>query len=321
MKLRRLVRHMDGFLAKKWLFIISGLVVLGSIGFWWYRGYLAGKTVSIDLKKVAPIARFSPLPSSTLIDPQQKIATVGKETLYGADYNYQLENYFRNETGQGNKSDDLKKAVLDKLASESALLQYGLANKMIPPSIVGANYWNSPEKDQLLRQSKLRDVKQAIESLESIVNGEMISVWWHNGATPKMGIEAAEAAAKRWISQLRSDIVAKKLTFEQAAEQIRNNQDWASVDPLYKINAYQRFAIHPGQPVFVYPALDQALSGLKANQVSEIIRVPGEKTPLGSVREEFYALVGVNSIEPGTSGTSQKLANYQKSLGVKYFLP
>lgn len=304
------------------LSILVVILLLGAAMFVYWNKDRLSLGPAKDLMQVSPIERFGEVSEALELPNDQKIAVVGKETLYGEDFNYILSNFFRSEAVGATVSGKLKQKVLSQAVRDSVILQMAQAQKLIPTDQPGVSpYFNALGKDMTYRQGLVNQSYDALSDNQKVTSGEFISVWFHNNTDPGVPVEQADAQAKKWIEDLRKKITAGSMTFQQAADEIKANADWAKVDPMYKQNAYSRFVMVDGEPAFVYPAINEAIANLRPGQVSNVVRVPSSSIKPGGVGEEFYALVRADGVtNPNGGNFEEEVQSFGATLNVRYLI-
>lgn len=228
------------------LLIIIGLIVLEliGVGFWWY---------SSQEKKKEPQILPSPLPTparifdiSEILKPgkgqiaqEEKIARVGKETLYGSDFNYELLLYFPQEASLPELSQETKNKVLDQLIEKSIVLQSAEKRGLIE---LTDEAFSNPNKDFVLRNTLYEEAREKLtEEVEDKISVGGIFMFFYNQQPPAMGIEGAKELTLTKMEALHKDLLAGKITLAVAAKRISEDKSLAEIDPIYYANAYAEF--------------------------------------------------------------------------------
>lgn len=254
------------------------------------------------------------LPQTTaLFPPEQKIAKVGKETIYGNDLNYIINKRYAVDIVTRVGIDEVKKRALEDAEQDSILLQEGSkASAELSPSI-----FNNPNKNNDIRQKIVDEFKSKQLENEEKISGALISVWYHNVRLPSMPITEAKEFALQKITKIYNDLTGGRITFPQAGEILKNDTSLSQIDKSYTGNAYFEFNDHPkSQKSIVYDELENRLWQLDEGQMSEIIQYPDPSIPLGSKEEEFFSIIkaykrtnkGNGSYDDWLKGEKQKYA-------------
>jgi len=173
--------------------------------------------------------------------PEEKVATVGLETLYGCDLNYHLlltDPVFldRAEVPAG---EDLER-LWDEVLTESIILQEAAREGFITLS---ARAFDTKEKDYPTRNRLYEEARTALVALvEERITVEGIFIYFDNQAVPEMGVGRARVVTREKMDGLHERLVRGELTFEQAASLIRKDESLSAIDPIWGANAYALFA-------------------------------------------------------------------------------
>lgn len=199
-----------------------------------------------------------------LNNPDQYLAKVGEERIFQTDVDYLKELY------SGNPNEVSQDQYLKKLAQDSAILQGAAAAGLVE---LDPEFYDTPEKNQLMRQKKLQDVRQAIDKSENTISGVVISIWFANETPPKIGYEQAKKVALEKISALHADVKSNKITIEQAGQRVQSDTSLADLDIVYDVNAIYKFSRSQGEQITLSTDFDEMLW----------------KTPQGGVTDVYLA--------------------------------
>lgn len=228
------------------LLIIIGLIVLelGAVGFWWFSSKKKEKIPQLPPTPLPSPARIFDVseilkPGKGQIGQDEKIAKVGKETLFGSDFNYELLLYFPTGAGQPSLSQEIKNKVLAQLIEKSIVLQSAEKRGLIKLS---DEAFNNSNKDFVSRNTIYEEAKEKlIEEVEDKISVGGIFMFFYNQQIPAMGIEQAKELTRTKMEGLHKDLVAGKSTLEQAAKKISEDKSLEEIDPIYYANAYAEF--------------------------------------------------------------------------------
>ena len=226
--------------------IIIGLIVLEiiGVGFWWF---------SSKKREEKPQQLPTPLPSPTRlfdvgeilkpgkgrIGQEEKIAQVGKETLYGSDFNYELAVFFPKEAKKSALKKEIKDRVLEKLIEKSIVLQSAEERGLIE---LTEEAFNNPYKDFVLRNGLYEEAKAKLtDEVVERISVAGIFMFFYNQKIPAMGLEKAKELTRAKMETLYEDLLAGKITLQEAAKKISEDKSLAEIDPIYYANAYAEF--------------------------------------------------------------------------------
>lgn len=284
---------------KYFIFTITFLLVLLLIGV-----YFQAK-VKIDNNKITP--KIAPV--SSTIDatrpysiPEQKIAKVGQEIIYGRDLENIISIYYSQEIASpGASLDEVKSKALTRAINDSIVLQYGRKLNLVnlTPEI-----FNNPNKDETQRTKTVAEIIRKLKDKEEKISGAKLAIWFHNQDITTLPFAQAEALAKKKIYDIYRRLGLGEITFQQAGQIIGNDQELEKLDKNYKGNGYSEFTDVPSyKKIFKYEQLEKIARNLKEGEISQVIRIPQEGTPLGANEEEFYAIIKVEKRENFQKGS------------------
>jgi len=265
-----------------------------------------------------PSTPSKPIPTKSIISPQttalfppeQKIAQVGEEIIYGKDANYIVNKRYAVDIVTRIGIDEVKKRALEDAEQDSILLQEGskASETELSPSI-----FNNPNKNNDIRQKIVDDFKSKQLENEEKISGALISVWYHNVRLPSIPLAEAKTLASQKITKIYNDLKAGRITFPQAGDILKNDTSLSKIDISYKDNAYFEFNDHPkSQKSIVYDELEKRLWQLDEGQMSEIIQYPDPSIPLGSNEEEFFGIIKVYKLTNKGNGSYSDWLNGEK---------
>lgn len=249
---------------------------------------------TISQSNNSPQIQITPTPTLTEIEKQDltqgavAIASVGKESIYQSDLNYQLNTfYFKDKDKPVTK----EKALTD-LINDSIILQEGIKNNYI---FLTAGVFNNPNKttnEITQRNILITAVKKKIEDMNiDSVNGEAIVMYFNNtpNPTPTIGVAKAKEIVRAKMEKYYQDLLANKYTMAQAGNLIKEDTSQRQIDLTYTANAYIKFDnLRRDEQIFVDNNLNQQIWTLGTNAMSAIL------TGKSNGYEEFYTIIKVN---------------------------
>lgn len=193
------------------------------------------------------------------------IAKVGDELIYQRDLDLEIATY-----PPILPIEQRKQLLLDKIASDSAVLQAGKKEGLIS---LNPTIYNSEDKDYLKRIKAVEQVKTKIEGEAGKSEGVIVSIWFYNfGEAAPIGYDKGKELALQKITQLHTEVKSGKKTIKQAAEAIKNDPQMTQLDPLsYKQNASQPFNTSVNTLVSFNKDLEKQLLSLSKGGVSDIV--------------------------------------------------
>lgn len=206
---------------------------------------------------------FPPKPSQTSKPQVTKgvIAKVGDEFIYKKDLEIEVASY------PPDKNIDIKKILIEKIATDSAILQGAQADKFIT---LDQTVYNSPNKDYFKRMKLIEQIKDTVTKQSNSISGSFVAVWFYNNYIGPLGYEKGKELAFLKISKLHNEVKSGKITIEQAGEQIKKDTTLAQIDKSYKSNAIANFRVGKGETISFSPDFNALLWNLKAGEVSDI---------------------------------------------------
>lgn len=261
-------------------------------------------------KKSVPASNISPEvynpasadPAKKIFSPYDKVARIGKETIFGVDLDYLLSTFYAQDLASpGATVSYLKEKALNHAISDSVILQGGEKLGLVD---LNSDIFDNKDKNNDMRGKTIRDLREKLLNSEERISGEIISIWFHNQDMTSLPLPEAEAIAKNKIYDIYRRIQSGEITFIQAGDIVRKDTGLAQIDKNYIGNSYYEFIDKSAsEGIFTFPELAKILSELKSGEMSPVIRHPIEGTPLGSSDEEFYAIIKINKLENAGAGS------------------
>lgn len=187
---------------------------------------------------------------------------VGEELLYESDLNYELSYYPPSNTGEP------EEILRNKMIEDSVILQAAAAEKLVE---LDETIYNSPDKDYAKRIQVVMDLRDQIDQKATELEGEVISIWFHNMKPGSAGYDKAKQTALQEMNTILVDLKANKITMKQAGDRIKNNQNLAQVDSSWRANAYFDFAVMDNQKITYSPEIDKEIYTLNKGQISPLL--------------------------------------------------
>lgn len=216
------------------------------------------------------------------------IAKVGQEELYQKDFDYEYSIHPQKDNPQ------IKSIILNKMILDSVILQGAQADGLLT---LDSSVFNSKDKLYSVRVSTVDSVKELLESKSDKIEGDVVSIWYHNNSWigPK-GLEASKQIARQKITDLHAQVVAKKITIQEAGQMIKNDSSLAEVDRAYKNNAILHFEVlrSDARPITLSRELDSALWNLPVGGVSDVYT--GFGTDLDDTSKSYEALYAFGQV-------------------------
>lgn len=239
--------------------------------------------------------------SASSQNPSGVIAKVGDENIYLSDIDHELENHPQKDLP------GLRNKLLDKIILDSIILQGGAGDGIIN---LNSSFFNVPEKNYAERINNVEKVKNKIDSLSVNLKGSIISIWFHNnGYVGPLGLEKSKQIAFEKISDLRKQIVDKKITIQEAGEIIKKDDSLFQIDRAWKSNALLNFSASANKKITFVKEFDEIIRKLAVNEVSEVY-LADDIGPNGKKLYEALYLVAQVSEKNDASGVS----NYESWL-------
>lgn len=238
-------------------------------------------TATVDTNRPAP-----PVPGV--------IVKVGNELLYEEDLNYELAYYPPSNSGEP------EEILIKKMIDDSVILQSAEKEGLIE---LDNKIYNSSDKDYEKRTQTVLQLKDKIDEKSTQLEGSVISLWFHNMQPGDVGYTKGKQIAQAEMSRLLVDLNAKKITMQQAGEQIRANQSLAQVDASWEANSFFEFAISNNQKITYSPEIDKQIYRLNSGQISELLVGKDIDPETGKKIDAVYMIAQVTnrSTNPGMS--------------------
>lgn len=287
------------------LFLVAVLIIIGGLIYYFYPQ----KTNPIQ-KQIEQLAPEKPPPLINLSsDPDKAIAKVGEEIIYQKDINMELSA----QPSEVRSQDLTIKYTLEKIASDSAILQGGKADGLIT---LDKSVFNSLDKDYFKRLKLVKDTKKQVSDKADGVKGALVSIWFNNNFNlGKNNIDQRKQIALEKITKLHDDVKSKKITIEQAGEVIKNDSSLKAIDPAYQVNAYTAFDTAKQTRIFFDEEINNTLLKLNIGEVSGVL-LGFDKYTDGKKYEALYVFGQVKQVV--SQGQFQNFDSWLKTQLAKY---
>jgi hypothetical protein len=241
------------------------------------------------------------------------IALAGAERIYSIDLTREVAAYPMQQ------EKDLQKKMLDKIISDSIILQGGEELRLLKLS---PEIFDSSTKNYTKRIQTVEAVKTAVEKAENRTRGSIISIWYfNNGITGPLGYEKSKELAFQKISALHADIIAGKMTMDQAADAIRNDSSLEQLDKVYQQNASIKFDVKPNEAITFDSEFNAVIRRLKAGQTSDVFSAKAAVPTKKGLQEVVYMVAKVDSINTTSPlvDFDSWYAGLQKKYAITYY--
>jgi hypothetical protein len=235
-------------------------------------------------------------------NPETVILKVGQESIYQKDLDYEISKSPRSEQQNQDNINSLK----DKLINDSITLQQAEKDKLIKNE---SKFYNSISKDYLLRIKTVDNVKNILDARAERIQGNIVTIWFHNLVIPQMGIEKAKVIVKNKIDLIYSDVKSNKITIAQAVNKIKTDTSLKEIDSAYAANAEYKFNAVYGDKITIDKEFDDSLWLLKQGELTAVQELKGTNMKQNSTEGVLYAF-GI--VEQRTNSGDRK--DYQKWL-------
>ncbi len=252
------------------------------------------------------------LPTSSQ-NPSGLLAKVGEENIYLQDVDHELENHPQKDLP------GIRNKLLDKIITDSIILQGGAADGIIS---LDSSFFNSPEKNYAERINNVEKVKNKIESMSVNIKGSVISIWFHNnGYIGPLGLEKGKEIAYEKLSNLRNQIVDKKITIQEAGEDIKKDTSLYQIDRAWTSNAILDFSATADQKITFVKEFDEIIRNLAVNEVSEVYLADDVGPDGKKLYEALYLVAQVTEKNntPGVTNYDSWLQNKKNTYGVQKY--
>lgn len=209
------------------------------------------------------------------------VAKVGEEYLYESDLSYELSYY------PSDVDSNARETLINKLIQDSIILQAADAEGLIE---LDKSVFNNAEKDYAKRLSLVQEAQDTINERSVTLKGEVISIWFNNMLPGPLGYEKGKDFAKQKITAIHENLVAGRITFVQAANQIKNDTTLAQVDTSYRSNAYFEFEVSANENITIDPEVDREIRSLNAGDLSVVMVGRDTNASTGDLQDAFYMI-------------------------------
>jgi hypothetical protein len=249
--------------------------------------------------------------------PTAIIMKVGNENIYQQDLNTELA-YFP----AAEKNEDREQLLKDKLIKDSTILQAAQEEALIT---LDSTVYNSSAKNYLKRIQLIAQVKDQLEKKKDRYKGSVVAIWFYDTRPGPIGYDTGKELALKKITDVRTAVAGNRITMEEAAKQIENDQSLAQVDPAYKANAYFSFDTDLKQDIVFDQDFNRIIKQLQKGQVSPVVVVKDKEMqsgkPTGRQIEAAYmfAQVDERTISGQNLGFDDWLARRLKKYEIIYY--
>lgn len=240
------------------------------------------------------------------------LAQVGEEKIYQSDLDKETAVY------PPLKNFDVMRFLLDKIATDSAILQGAQEDGLIK---LDNSVFNSPNKDYYKRIKLVSQIKQDINNQADSIQGSVVSIWFYNMNLGSLTYDQAKALAYTKIKKIHGQVKSGKMTIGEAGRAISSDDSLIQIDKSYKSNAIFNFSAiknEDNEKITFDPKLDAILWGLQEGEISDIYLAkdkPGELYGKEVEAAYFFGQV-TKKVQKGKAGFSEWLNQKQ----IKYFL-
>jgi hypothetical protein len=240
------------------------------------------------------------------------VAKAGEENIYQKDLDIELLYY------PMQKNAAAQKLLLEKIAKDSIILQSAQNEGLVK---LDESVFNSPQKDYLKRMKLVADVRKAIENKQDSISGNVISLWFFNTKVAAVGYDKGKEIALSKITDLYNGVKSKKITPQQAAQEIINDSSLAQIDTSYDSNAILTFKAGPKDAITFDPAFDALIRQLAPGQVTDIYLAKDKDTKTGKEIDAVYmfAQVDARSVTGDTIDFDQWYAQRENNYEIVYY--
>ena len=239
------------------IFVIVLLVIAALLYYFYFRNI---KSLSKPLQQLDTSKSISPITYAQ--DQNKAVAIVGQEIIYQSDLDTEIA--FQPPS----KDQDLKKRMIEKIATDSAVLQGAREIALIS---LDDSTFNSKTKDYAKRVKLVKEIKDKIEKESDSVSGVVVSAWFLNGKEGSLGYENSKKLVFEKMSNLYAQVKDKKITLAQAADSIKNDSEISKIDPAYKVNALFNFQSSKTEPVTRDDDFNQAIARAGEGEITDLL--------------------------------------------------
>lgn len=212
------------------------------------------------------------------------VAKVGEEYLYESDLSYELSYY------PSDVDPNARETLINKMVRESIILQAADAEGVIE---LDKTVFNNAEKEYAKRLDMVQQAQERIEERSVSIKGEVISIWFSNMLPGPLGYEKGKDFAKQKITSLHESLVTGKVSFTQAANQVRNDTTLAQVDTSYRPNAYFNFEVGSDERITIDPDVDKEIRSLKEGEISTVLVGRDANASTGELQDALFMIARV----------------------------
>lgn len=236
--------------------------------------------------------------------PNTAIAKVGDEYIFQEDLDIELANY------PGTRDDNTKKMLLQKLVSDSIVVQAADKDKILA---LNPAVYNLSDKDYGKRISDIKAIEKKINSSTDQISGGIVSVWFHNYEVPAMGLEKAKQTAFDRVSALHQRVLSKEITIAQAGNIIKSDPFYAQLDVGYKNNAFAAFSDPKGDHISVDENFNKEIWKLRPGEITPVFLGWNVNGFTNQEEEAFYAFAQVEAkVDTGNTQNFNRWLEAQK---------
>lgn len=292
------------------LLLVPTLLLIGALFIWWRNTQLpkspdsANKTSINQNIAVNREARKNALEEKGGKVPQgNAVATAGKETLYGQDLNYELLSYNPQVFDTNNPIPaDIRVSAMNKIINQSLMLQIAESKNIVK---LDESFFNNPKKDYRKRNEALTKAQgELIKQVENRMTVAGIFLYFNNPVEGKSIPADAKEKTKQKIESMRADILAKKITIEEAGKKLALDKELQEIDPGLKANAYgkypdisKRIPLKGGEN----KVINDAVWSLKKGEVSQVLLGVRINDETQKTEEAFWAVFQIKDRTGGAS--------------------
>lgn len=212
---------------------------------------------------------------------------VGEEAIYQADFEQETKMYPSVITSE------IEAALQEKLQDDSILLQEAGKQGLL---VLESSFYNSPTKDYQTRLEKVALARnQLLNDNLQAQEGELVAIWFYNTEPAPMGYEAGKKVAFQKISALHKQVSTGEITMKEAGERIASDTSLAQVDPAYKTNAYDSFALVPGKKVVFEDTADQIIRTTKPGELTDVLVISDTVGENNTAQEALYLFAKIGN--------------------------
>ncbi len=242
----------------------------------------------------------------------EELVKVGSETLYQEDYDYELSLHPQ-------KNDpDIKRVLLNKLITDSIILQSGQAQGLIK---LDRSIFNSKKKDYVKRIASVKMVRDSVSTKTNGLEGKVVAIWFRNDRIGALGLEEGKKLAYDTLTELHNLVKNGAISIEEAGRRIQQNGELAQIDESYDVNAIYSFSAYPGKPITLSTEVDDALWKLPEGGTTDIYLADNKDSLTGETYEAYYLFGQVQKRNEEASGMpfDQWLVDKRENYEITYY--